>query len=812
MPNLDALQAPAPTRNAAGRAITAVIAAIAVVVAIAGLEFYALLPHETVGELARTAAEAPSPPATIGSVESPAAEGILGPAVSLSGWALDPSGIKRIEVRLDGNSLPAKSGLERNDIAAAHPGYLAGAKAGFSFEGDFSSLPARRGADRRELTVVAIANDGRETLLATKSVIDPGAFQRWQSIAGPAPAALPSFHLLPALSAISLGGARDLERWYAPYLSPTIGIGMRVPILYLRMTRGRAQDYVFDPDWDIERRCGTRRIAEDSLNATIAHAVAHKLPVLFTLNGGIWADAGCDVPDWDLNDHLEEVKSNCQWNEKDEVMPDDTLKHLPGSMDAPELGRSLTFNVYAADVRRYKRRNLQAAARIVTAFAREHPDLFVGITLDPDTYVNPFFEGRQWYDYNPGTLKQFRHWLAATGPYGGVSDAPGVPDLARYRRSNPLTLAEVNRLADRDWKRWSEVDPPRAFPVAPAGGRPAFWSDPWAREWEVFRRHLVHLHYDELSQWASEAGLPQSRIWSGQGFMAPSAGVPPFAIHLESPMKTYDTGGMSIEGAHPKYGHLGAILYGPAAANDIRMEEPASLFATLRAQDPDWAVVEINTADLRKPKALPTYETAYRTLRDLFNFGARYASPMAWNGSDGNDAGKRGYVSYTAWRNTPFEEAARDFLLAHAYLPRGARLWTFGSTHHADADGWSADAGAIVPGPGHLDLKPIDGGLTITSPRELALRAPLFDRLVLGIEDPRSLMSVRVLARTAPAAPWLEVARVSAASQLTATLAGIVVPMVLTGDVPFDQLRLELQFMISTTTHRLDHVALWPAR
>ena len=623
---------------------------------------------------------------------------------------------------------------------------------------------------------------------------------------------MPPFYLLPALSAIGLGGARDLERWYVPYLSPTIGIGMRVPILYLRTTYGRDHDYLFDPDWDIERRCGGRRIAEDSLNATIAHAVAHNLPVLFTLNGGIWADAACDVPEWDLNDHLEGVKANCQWNEKDEVMPDDYLKHLPGSIDAPELGRSLTFNVYATDVRRYKRRNLQAAARMVADFAHAHPDLFVGITLDPDTYLNPFFDGQQWYDYNPGTLKQFRHWLAASGPYAGVRDAAGAPDLAAYRRSKPLTLADVNRLADRHWKRWSDVDPPRSFPVAPAGGRPAFWDDPWTREWEVFRRHLVHLHYDELSQWAHEAGLPQSRIWSGQGFMAPTAGVPPFAIHVDSPMKTYDTGGMSIEGAHPKYGHIGAIVYGAAAENAIRMEEPASLFATLRAQDPGWAIGEINTADLRKPKAHPTYATAYRALRDLFNFGARYVSPMAWNGSDGNDAGKPGYVTYAAWRNTPFEEAARDFLLSHANLPLGARLWTFGSPRHVDADGWSAEAGAVEPGPGYLELKSIDGALTLTSPRELAFEAPPFDRLVLGIEDPASLVTVRVLARTAPAAAWLEVAAVAAASRLTATLAGIVIPVALPSNVAFDQLRLELRFTNSTTTHRLDHIALLPAR
>ncbi len=65
-----------------------------------------------------------------------------------------------------------------------------------------------------------------------------------------------------------------------------------------------------------------------------------------------------------------------------------------GSTNSPELARTLTYNVYAAKVRAYKRRNVEAAARVIADFAREHPDLFVGVTLDADTYMNPFV--REW--------------------------------------------------------------------------------------------------------------------------------------------------------------------------------------------------------------------------------------------------------------------------------------------------------------------------------------------------------------------------------------------------------------------------------
>ena len=53
----------------------------------------------------------------------------------------------------------------------------------------------------------------------------------------------------------------------------------------------------------------------------------------------------------------------------------------------------------------------------------------------------------------------------------------------------------------------------------------------------------------------------------------------PFALHIESPSKNYDTGGMSVEGAIPRDGHLGAIVYGESAANHIRVEGDANLEA-----------------------------------------------------------------------------------------------------------------------------------------------------------------------------------------------------------------------------------------
>ncbi len=748
---------------------------------------------------------APLPPGTIGAVDAPTDETVIGTGVRISGWALDPAGIRGVEIRLDGHAYPARYGLARADVAQVKPGYPDSAESGFSFEGNFAPLePARH-----EIAVISVNRQGSETVLARKSLLPPAALTQWQPLYASryADSATP-FFVLPGLSGIPLGGAIELDKAYSPYMSPTVKFGMRVPILYLRTTLGPTRDWEFDPGWNIERRCGERRIAEDSLSALIAYAVLHRLPVLFTLNGGIWADAVCDVPEWDINDHLEHDKANCQWNEHDEVMADDYLKHLPGAGAAPELGRSLTFNVYATQNRHYKRRNLQSAGRIVAEFAAAHPDLFAGVNLDPDTYLNPFFEEKQWYDYNPGTLRQFREWLAGSGPYANKPDR-GVPDLSRYRRTRTLSLAEVRKISGKPFHSWDEVDPPRAFPRE---GKP-FWEDPWVHEWEVFRRHLVDLHYDELSRWLADSGVAPSRIFSSQGFIAPYPAALPFAVRIDSPTKNYDSGGMSVEGAIPHDGHLGAIVYGASAVNDVRMEDNANLFATFHRLDRGWGVVEFNTADFRTQTELPSYAMGYRAFREMFNYGARFASPMAWNGSNGIYAGQPGYVSFMAWRNTPLEDAMRDFAVSHAFVPLGARLWTFGSPRLADTDGWSASVGTLAPGPGHVDLKPANGEVTLLSPLALALGGDESDLMALGVaaDQVQNIISIAVEGSLSDGTT-IALALPHAAAELAQTSAGLSVPLIrLATAATIDQIRVTLTLRNPNSPLRLRHLALYPA-
>lgn len=734
-----------------------------------------------------------------GAIDEPRDEATVADSIVVTGWALDSAGIEGVALRLAaGEAVGARYGLPRPDVAAVMPGYPNAREAGFEIRASFSQLQPTR----HPFAVVATNSRGAENVLGKRSLIPPEAFRIWPATSSRAnDAPRQAFHFLMATSGVAQGGAAEIDTIYKGYASTTQRIGFAVPILYLRTTKGRDGDWMFDPDFDVTRKCGDRLLAEDSLSGVIRTAIERRLPVQFILNGGIWADATCDSPDWDLNDHLEQSESNCQWTQDNRVLPDGHLKNLAGSTASPELARSLTYNVYATDVRKYKRRNLQAAARRIAEFARAHPELFVGVNLDSDTYINPFFEEREWFDYNPATLRQFREWLRGDGPYLGRG-GPDIPDLRAWRRPNPLTLAEVNRLARRDWKSWSEVDPPRRFPGskrdALAAGELPVWDDPWFWEWDTFRKHLVALHYGDLARWTHEAGIPHDRIHTAQGFVAPELPARPFAVRITSHGQNYDSGGVSVEGAIPRDGHLGAILYGPAAENRARMEDRHSLFATFARMDPGWAVVEMNMADLRRPEALPTYAIAYRAFRDLFNHDAKQVSLMAWNGSNGIYAGQPGYVSYTSWRNTPAEEAMRDHMILHANLALGSRLWTFGSAQHADDDGWSAEDATLAAGRGRITVR-ANGpsrSIALLSPADQVIRRATTGRLIFGLARPQSHGVLEVWAERAPGSGWRRLATTATANPEVVP-AGLSVALDWPSDWPTDAVAERLKIVLS---------------
>jgi hypothetical protein len=186
---------------------------------------------------------------------------------------------------------------------------------------------------------------------------------------------------------------------------------------------------------------------------------------------------------------------------------------------------------------------------------------------------------------------------------------------------------------------------------------------------------------------------------------------------------------------------------------------------------------------------------------------------MAWNGSNGVFAGQPGYVSFTAWRNTPLEDAMRDFAVAHAFVPVGARLWTFGSARYADADEWTASGGAaLVPGNGYVDVTPRGGMVTLLSPAPLALVRGETDLLVLGV-DTGVLESIAIEARSASGA-WVALGPQRRVQNLTRTPAGFLVPLAWPATLgSADQIRITVRpraEMPAASSIRIRHIALYP--
>lgn len=568
----------------------------------------------------------------------------------------------------------------RHDVCSVFPDMDQARNTGFKLQ-----LPItceqfnRRGASEVKLYYVSSSNN--KQLLASSAVFHVDSYPQDK------PDANKIFYFTIASSNISLGGFGDFKDKLAPFAIGQCQLGFMAPVLYMRSTLGAQHDWQFDPDFDESRKqANGKLVLADSLRSILNYATEHQIPCVIGLNGGIWGDAAGSCPEWDLTDHLEEDEINCQWNQRDKVMPDDYLKHLTGAESAPELSRSLTLNHYNNSVRNYKKRNLQQAGKVIVEFARENPELYLGTNLDPDCYHNPFFEGEQWYDFNPQTLEQFRDWLAGTGVY--------QHELKHCIQHSVFSLPQLNNYLRTDYQSWSEVEPPRHLHCLPCSS-----DDKKALTlWEQFKRHLVHRHYTDLSSWLVAVGLPERMIFSSQGFTSPRGRIDPFALQLNSPLKNYDSGGMSLEGSKPEQGHVGAILYGESARNTIQTENQLSFFENIIKLDPDWAVVEFNPADLRDDaQALPSYGYAWECLREVFNHGARFVNLMAWNGSSGKDHGKPGFNAHMALRDTSLEQAVIDFMLLYADIARGEQCYTFGTQRYACSDAWSVSGGKLTP-------------------------------------------------------------------------------------------------------------------
>ncbi|MFA7239396.1 MAG: hypothetical protein WC091_04730 [Sulfuricellaceae bacterium] len=503
---------------------------------------------------------------------------------------------------------------------------------------------------------------------------------------------------------------RQLQELRSMAQGGCVEIGLRGRVEYMRTTKGKEADYLFDPDFPENlRKRNDKEMTGESLRELLDTALRFRAPVMITLDGGVWADAKFAAPDLDIVDMLEQDERTVQWNQLGKSEPDDALKNLAGATESPELARMMSLNHYNRRFLDYKKRNLQAAVREIVAFNRTHPEIFTMVNFDPDQYINPWFYLTQWYDYNPDTLRQYREWLFHLGPYAEGSE------LAFSRREPALTLDEANRIAKQSWKESGVVEPPRDA---------IDYTDPWQQLWTQFKRHLVARHYDDLATWAVEAGLPEERIYTSQTFIQADV-----AVNITDTANGWnDQAGVSIEGAKPKHGHLGAILYGPGSRNEGKPRSGSGLIDNIRRTDSSWGMVEFHPGTIAFPEKMPSHAESYATMQALINGGARFLSPM-W----GSYAGDRvvhpnHFKAYDVMEGSAFEYQLVWWLRAMQAWPLGSLYYPFGNTLVQSTDGWTAMAGTrLESGYGKLRLTGAGSHLGLASPQWEArsLAAPL---------------------------------------------------------------------------------------
>jgi hypothetical protein len=357
---------------------------------------------------------------------------------------------------------------------------------------------------------------------------------------------------------------------------------------YLRVGFSSVFRYMADVDAARDYEITTSR-----LEAIATAARATQAPFLVHLNGGRWAGGG------PLVEQLAQDPNAMAWDQLDR--PWSYL--VDGEYH-------FSLSSYNETYRRYKERNLKAAAAWLKAFA-DGPDghLLVGVSTDSEVLL-----GLQPYaDYNPGALAEFVDWLSGDKRYGvgGRWETDG----------QRLSLRQVNERYGTHFVRWKDVRPPRENDGGP------FWAD-----WQTFRVLLVDHSVQEQVDWIIAAGLPGEQVFSHQ-----------------SPALNPDVFGDTIATAEVAGGSLGITAYGPQALD-------GSLFAQVRVINRTWGIFEYNPL-------LPDSEADLAALDLLRGYSPRVVCPYHWD-----DLGGANEVGYTIV-DTPLEAALRAFVTLYADQP-----------------------------------------------------------------------------------------------------------------------------------------------
>ncbi|HMF31868.1 MAG TPA: beta-galactosidase, partial [Candidatus Lokiarchaeia archaeon] len=350
-----------------------------------------------------------------------------------------------------------------------------------------------------------------------------------------------------------------------------------------------------------------------SLDYKLALSVAANLPVLFHMNGGNWGASGLN-PNADIHTgpyYLWELwmnDTNVQWNQNNQSVPTTWPQAEPGL-----LNRMFTLS---KDSQFFQLREnaCRSAASVIAAFAKQYPDLFVGVSLDSEIHLSDYnssaAQGNWRYDYNPLVIREFQDWLAQ-----------------QYTTIDSFNSA-FGQIRGKNATSFSDVDAPRV-----PDSTNAFWQ-----LWTTFRIQFVQQNVDAEAQWIEEAGIPRDQIYTHQ------------ILSDEGDISADDVRCDPLSTTNITYGSAGVTRYGlisPSRFHDINEISPGN-----------WGIFEFN---------LPSdhdYTLYTRMLRSMYESGCHVVCPYAW------------YEGTWPWlyqisNDTAFTTAIHDFVAAIENFPRG---------------------------------------------------------------------------------------------------------------------------------------------
>jgi hypothetical protein len=328
---------------------------------------------------------------------------------------------------------------------------------------------------------------------------------------------------------------------------------------------GSDQDYNFDPT---------------NLNYMLGLGVTAALPILVHMNDGRWAD--CCTPN-----------SSGGWGDSllDYIagQPNTTVLSNTGASEfGPNFGSNyFTLSRLNTVYRNYKKRNVQASAQIIAAWAADNPSLFAGVSLDSET-IMPNSES----DYNPLAIDEWKQWLQNTGIYGPSGDYFGAGRNPAF-----ASIGDFNTATGQNFASWDAMQPPQS--ITP--------GDLFSEEWERWRVMMIVHSVSDETLWIAQAGIDRTLIY---GHQTPRMDDYGFADDVYTFTAANGASGITTYGRAPSdYGSVDNPMRGAGKNN--------------------FGIFELNP--------LTTDATvSYTTLVTLFNDGIKIICPNSWESDEAN--------------------------------------------------------------------------------------------------------------------------------------------------------------------------------